>query len=77
MAVPTGSLTLIKPEKMNKAPTKYLENSFRAKLDLKSVQLKIIFRKSKNPFGDKKNKLSEKQIKKRQRLVKHSKKLKK
>ena len=71
---------IINSNQDKKIPTnykKYLENSFRAKLDLKSVQLKIIFRKSKNPFGDKKNKLSEKQIKKRQRLVKHSKKLKK
>ena len=53
---------------------RYLENSFRSELKLKSVQLKIIFRKSKNPFKDKKNKLTEKQIKKRQRLIKHSKK---
>ena len=53
---------------------RYLENSFRLELKLKSVQLKIIFRKSKNPFKDKKNKLTEKQIKKRQRLIKHSKK---
>ena len=71
---------IINSNQDKKIPTnykKYLENSFRAKLDLKSVQLKIIFRKSKNPFGDKKNKLSEKQIKKRQRLVKHSKKFKK
>lgn len=71
---------IINSNQDKKIPTnykKYLENSFRAKLDLKSVQLKIIFRKSKNPYGDKKNKLSEKQIKKRQRLVKHSKKLKK
>ena len=71
---------IINSNQDKKIPTnykKYLENSFRAKLDLKSVQLKIIYRKSKNPYGDKKNKLSEKQIKKRQRLVKHSKKLKK
>lgn len=71
---------IINSNQDKKIPTnykKYLENSFRAKLDLKSVQLKIIFRKSKNPYGDKKNKLSEKQIKQRQRLVKHSKKLKK
>lgn len=53
---------------------RYLENSFRSELKLKSVQLKIIFRKSKNPFKDKKNKLTEKQIKKRKRLIKHSKK---
>ena len=55
---------------------KYLENSFRSELGLKSVQLKIIFRKSENPFEGKKNKLSERQVKKRQRLIKHIKKTK-
>ena len=56
---------------------KYLENSFRAELGLKSIQLKIIFRKSLNPYEGKKNKLSERQLKKRQRLMKHAKKSKK
>ena len=55
---------------------KYLENSFRSELGLKSVQLKIIFRKSENPFEGKKNKLSDRQVKKRQRLIKHIKKTK-
>ena len=55
---------------------KYLENSFRSELGLKSVQLKIIFRKSENPFEGKKNKLSDRQVKKRQRLIKHIKKAK-
>ena len=55
---------------------KYLENSFRSELGLKSVQLKIIFRKSDNPFEGKKNKLSDRQVKKRQRLIKHIKKTK-
>ena len=55
---------------------KYLENSFRSELCLKSVQLKIIFRKSENPFEGKKNKLSDRQVKKRQRLIKHIKKTK-
>ena len=55
---------------------KYLENSFRTELGLKSIQLKIIFRKSENPFEGKKNKLSDRQVKKRQRLIKHIKKTK-
>ena len=50
---------------------KYLENSFREELHLNSVQLKLIFRKSSNPFDGKKNKLSNRQTKKRQRLIKH------
>ena len=50
---------------------KYLENSFRSALKLESIQLKIIFRKSKNPFESKINKLTDRQVKKRQRLIKH------
>ena len=52
---------------------KYLENSFRSTLGLESIQLKLIFRKGKNPFDGKKNKLTERQLKKRQRLIKHKK----
>ena len=50
---------------------KYLENSFRSALKLESIQLKIIFRKSENPFESKINKLTDRQVKKRQRLIKH------
>ena len=50
---------------------KYLENSFRKELKLESIQLNLIFRKSSNPFEGKKNKLSSRQTKKRQRIIKH------
>ena len=50
---------------------KYLENSFRKELNLKSIQLKLIFRKSSNPYEGKKNKLTDRQTKKRQRLINH------
>ena len=53
---------------------KYLENSFRSSLKLQSIQLKLIFRKSENPFENKVNKLTDRQIKKRQRMMKHVKK---
>ena len=53
---------------------KYLENSFRSALKLQSIQLKLIFRKSENPFENRVNKLTERQIKKRQRMMKHVKK---
>ena len=53
---------------------KYLENSFRSSLKLQSIQLKLIFRKSDNPFENKVNKLTDRQIKKRQRMMKHVKK---
>ena len=53
---------------------KYLENSFRSSLKMQSIQLKLIFRKSANPFENKVNKLTDRQIKKRQRMMKHVKK---
>ena len=53
---------------------KYLENSFRLSLKLQSIQLNLIFRKSDNPFENKVNKLTDRQIKKRQRMMKHVKK---
>ena len=53
---------------------KYLENSFRSSLRLQSIQLKLIFRKSDNPYENKVNKLTDRQIKKRQRMMKHVKK---
>ena len=56
---------------------KYLENSFRSSLGLLSVQLRLIFRKADNPFDNKINKLTERQIKKRKRLINHNKKAKK
>ena len=56
---------------------KYLENSFRKELSLESIQLKLIFKKSINPYQDKKNQLTNRQEKKRKRLIKHKKKSKK
>ena len=56
---------------------RYLINSFREELDLKSVELRLLFKKGENPFEGKKNDLSARQIKKKKRLVKHVKKLKK
>ena len=56
---------------------KYLENSFRKELSLESIQLQLIFKKSINPYQDKKNQLNNRQEKKRKRLIKHKKKSKK
>jgi GTP-binding protein len=55
---------------------KYLENSFRSTLKLQSIQLKLFFRKSENPYESKVNKLTDRQLKKRQRMMKHVKKKK-
>ena len=53
---------------------RYLINSFRHELDLKSIELSISFKKGDNPYEGKKNKLSTRQIKKKKRLIKHTKK---
>ena len=52
----------------------YLINSFRNELNLKSIELKISFKKGDNPYDGKKNKLTSRQIKKKKRLVKYTKK---
>lgn len=53
---------------------RYLINSFRNALSLNSVELSIIFKKGDNPYEGKKNQLSLRQIKKKKRLVKYTKK---
>ena len=61
----------------SKIPTnykRYLINSFRNALSLNSVELSIIFKKGDNPYEGKKNQLSPRQIKKKKRLVKYTKK---
>ena len=55
---------------------RYLINSFREALNLKSVELNLIFKKGENPYEGKKNELTSRQIKKKKRLVKHVKKSK-
>lgn len=55
---------------------KYIYNSFKNYLGLKSIQLNIIFRKSDNPYKAK-NMLTERQIKKRKRLLSFVKKARK
>ena len=55
---------------------KYLINSFRDELNLRSIDLKIIFKKGENPYDGKKNKLTSRQIKKKKRLINHTRKSK-
>ena len=55
---------------------RYLINSFRHELDLKSIELSISFKKGDNPYEGKENKLSTRQIKKKKRLIKNTKKAK-
>ena len=50
---------------------RFLEKNFIKALKLKGVTLKLIFKKSDNPFQHKKQVLTERQIKKRERLMRH------
>jgi len=55
---------------------RYLEKTFRSALDLQGTPVKLEFRSGENPFEGRKNKLSQRQISKKRRLMKHVKKKK-
>lgn len=50
---------------------RYLINGFRERFDLWGTPLEVNFRSGENPYKDKKNVLSERQYKRRQRMIKH------
>ncbi|HMB57463.1 MAG TPA: ribosome biogenesis GTPase Der [Arenimonas sp.] len=50
---------------------RYLENFFRKRFKLVGTPIQFIFREGENPFEGKKNPLTEKQVKKRRRLLRH------
>ena len=53
---------------------KFLEKTFRRVLKLHGTPIRIEFKTSENPFAGRKNKLTQRQIAKKKRLVQHSKK---
>ena len=53
---------------------RYLANQFREKFKLKGVPLALVFKTGDNPFKDKKNELTARQVKKKQRLMTRTKK---
>jgi len=55
----------------------YLMNYFRQQLGLKGTPVRLVFKSPDNPFEGQRNKLSERQVKKRKRLVDFSKRKKK
>lgn len=55
---------------------RYLEKLYRKALDLHGTPIKIEFRSGENPFAGRKNKLTQRQITKKKRLMKHVKKKK-
>lgn len=56
---------------------RYLEKTFRKVLDLHGTPVKLEFRSGENPFEGRKNKLTQRQISKKRRMMKHVKKKKK
>ena len=53
---------------------RYLENFFRKRFRLEGTPIRIDFRESENPYAGRRNVLSESQLKKRQRLIRHTRK---
>lgn len=53
---------------------RYLTNAFREALNLRGTPIRLEFRGGDNPFKGKRNALTERQIRKRKRLMKHAKK---
>lgn len=53
---------------------RYLENFFRKRFKLEGTPVRIEFKESDNPFAGRKNELTERQVKKRKRLVRHKRK---
>ena len=53
---------------------RYLINAFRDALDLQGTPIKLEFRGGENPFKGRRNELTERQVRKRRRLIRHKKK---
>jgi len=53
---------------------RYLENFFRKRFKLEGTPIRIEFRENENPFAGRKNELTERQVKKRRRLIRKAKK---
>lgn len=64
-------------EKVPKAYTRYLENTFRRVLKLVGTPIRIEYKGSKNPYENNKNTLTERQVNKKRRLMSHHKKMEK
>jgi GTP-binding protein len=61
-------------ENVPNAYLRFLQNIFIRELGLKNTPIKLLFKSGENPFKDKKNKLNERQIKKKRRMMKFVKK---
>ncbi len=64
-------------EDVPRAYTRYLENTYRRVLKLVGTPIRIEFKGGENPFEGRKNKLTERQVNKKRRLMSHHKKAEK
>ena len=70
-------LIIIHGNQTGKVPNsylRYLEKTFRRELDLVGTPVRIEFRTSENPFAEKRNKLTGRQVQRKRRLMSHVKK---
>ncbi|MEM6582854.1 MAG: ribosome biogenesis GTPase Der [Pseudomonadota bacterium] len=73
-------LVVIHGNQTKKVPAsyqRYLENVFRRELELVGTPIRIEFRTGDNPYADKRNKLTPRQVQRKRRLMSHVKKQKK
>ncbi len=67
---PTVVIHGVQTDSLADSYKRYLMNYFRNQLELKGTPVKLVFKSSDNPFKGQKNQLTERQLKKRKRLVK-------
>ena len=70
---PTVVIHGVQTDSLPSAYKRYLMNYFRDQLELKGTPVRLVLKSAENPFQGQKNKLTERQLKKRKRLVKHKK----
>lgn len=58
-------------DKVPNSYQRYLENTYRAALKIEGTPIAIEFKTGENPYAGRKNKLTDRQVEKRKRLVKH------
>jgi len=58
-------------KELRESYTRYLENVFREHFKLLGTPVKLVFKQGENPYKDRKNPLSERQIASRKRLMRH------
>ncbi len=71
---PTIVIHGVQTDSLPSAYKRYLISYFRKQLELQGTPVRIVLKSAENPFKGQKNKLTERQLKKRKRLVKHHKK---